>query len=161
MSVSGVLFLSRNIEGGCGRIGPRQELVEATLGMAGDDAADHVSQVGPRLDADEVRKARQCLNESRLAAALISIQQDFQKLSVLVPLAFCHLAEAIERCGGGLDVHLRFVKAFAARKGGYLIDYLALALGCERRGGLGARGEIVQFVEIERTALAHHATSCW
>src|SRR5215208_2283833 len=51
--VSGVLFLSRNLEGGCGRIGPGQELIEAALGMAVDDAADHVGQVGPRLDADQ------------------------------------------------------------------------------------------------------------
>src|SRR3954468_12816011 len=45
--VSGVLFLSRRLEGGCGRIGPGQELVETALGMAVDDAADHVGQVGP------------------------------------------------------------------------------------------------------------------
>ena len=42
MLVSGVLFLSCGLEGGCGRIGPGQELVEAALGMAVDDAADHV-----------------------------------------------------------------------------------------------------------------------
>src|SRR3954467_4026446 len=52
--VSGVLFLSRNLEGGCGRVGPGQELVEAALGMTVDDAADHVGQVGPRLDADQL-----------------------------------------------------------------------------------------------------------
>ena len=51
-AVSGVLFLSRNLEGGCGRISPGQELIEAALGMAGDDAADHVGQIGLGLDAD-------------------------------------------------------------------------------------------------------------
>ena len=34
--------------------GPGQELIEAALGIAGDDAADHVSQIGPRLDADQL-----------------------------------------------------------------------------------------------------------
>src|SRR4051812_37249779 len=38
-------FLSRNLEGGCGRIGPGQELVETALGMTVDAAADHVGQV--------------------------------------------------------------------------------------------------------------------
>jgi hypothetical protein len=57
--VSGVLFLSRNLEGGCGRIGPGQELVEAALGMAGDDPADHVSQVGPWLDPNELARLNQ------------------------------------------------------------------------------------------------------
>ena len=54
MRVSGVLFLSRNLEGGCGRIGPGQELVETALGMTVDDAANYVRQVGLRLDADQL-----------------------------------------------------------------------------------------------------------
>src|SRR4051795_162571 len=61
-SVSGVLFLGRGLEGGCGRIGPGQELVEAALGMAGDDAADHVGQVGSRLDADQLAGLNQRRN---------------------------------------------------------------------------------------------------
>ena len=54
MRVSGVLFLSRNLEGGCGRIGPGQELVETALGMTVDDAADHVGQVGLRIEIVEL-----------------------------------------------------------------------------------------------------------
>src|SRR3954447_4068727 len=54
LSVSGVLFLSCRLEGGCGRIGPGQELVETALGMAVDDAADHVGQVGLGFDADQL-----------------------------------------------------------------------------------------------------------
>src|SRR3954468_17863560 len=58
-SVSGVLLSGRSLEGGCGRIGPGQELVETALGMAGDDAADHVGQVGPWLDPDELARLDQ------------------------------------------------------------------------------------------------------
>ena len=36
------------------RIGPGQEFVEAALGIADDDAADQASQIGPRLDADQL-----------------------------------------------------------------------------------------------------------
>ena len=35
-------------------MGPGRELVETALGMAVDDAADHVGQVGPGLDADQL-----------------------------------------------------------------------------------------------------------
>src|SRR3954453_22425195 len=60
--VSGVLFLSRRLEGGCGRIGPGQGLVETALGMAVDDAADHVGQIGPGLDADQLAGLNQRRN---------------------------------------------------------------------------------------------------
>src|SRR3954447_48308 len=59
LTVSGGLFLSRSLEDGCGRIGPGQELVETALGMAVDDAADHVGQVGPGLDADKLASLNQ------------------------------------------------------------------------------------------------------
>ncbi len=54
LSVSGVLLSGCSFEGRCCRIGPGQELIEAALGMAVDDAADPVGQVGPGLDSDEL-----------------------------------------------------------------------------------------------------------
>ena len=35
----------------CSGIGPRQELVDAAIRMAVDDLADHIDQVGVRIDA--------------------------------------------------------------------------------------------------------------
>ena len=37
----------------CNRIGPRQEFVDAAIRMAVEDLADHIDQVGVRIDAVE------------------------------------------------------------------------------------------------------------
>src|SRR3954469_25217910 len=91
--VSGVLFLSRRLEGGCGRIGPGQELVETALGMAVDDAADHVGQVvGPGLDADQLAGLNQRRNHrpvrgSAVRARKESIFPGQSNLLVILPIS--------------------------------------------------------------------------
>ncbi len=47
------MFSGHGLELGRGGIGPRQELVEAAVGVAVDDAGDDVGQVSVRLDANQ------------------------------------------------------------------------------------------------------------
>jgi hypothetical protein len=91
-SVSGVLFLSRSLEGGCGRIGPGQELVETALGMAVDDAADHVGQIGPRLDTNQLAGLNQGRNHrpvcgSAVRAGKERILPGQSNLPVILPIS--------------------------------------------------------------------------
>src|SRR3954451_12512701 len=77
IAVSGVLFfLSRHLEGGCGRIGPGQELVETALGMAVDDAADHVGQVGPGFDADQLAGLNQRRNHRPVRGSAVRARKE-------------------------------------------------------------------------------------
>ena len=48
------MFSGHGLEVGSGGIGPGQELVDAAVGVAVDDAGDDVGEVGVRLDADEL-----------------------------------------------------------------------------------------------------------
>src|SRR3954468_7991222 len=90
--VSGVLFLSRRLEGGCGRIGPGQELVETALGMAVDDAADHVSQVGPGFDPDQLAGLNQRCNHRPVRGSAVRARKESifpGEGNLLVSWSFC------------------------------------------------------------------------
>src|SRR3954468_22279377 len=69
-------FLSCRLEGGCGRIGPGQELVETALGMAVDDAADHVSQIGPGLDPDQLAGLNQRCNHRPVRGSAVRARKE-------------------------------------------------------------------------------------
>src|SRR4051794_2093164 len=91
-NVSGVLFLSCRLEGGCGRIGPGQELVETALGMAVDDAADHVGQVGPGLDADQLAGLNQRRNHRPVLGSAVRAREECifpgqSNLLVILPIS--------------------------------------------------------------------------
>ncbi len=48
------MFSGRGLKGWSGGIGPGQEFVEAAVRVAIDDSGDDVSEVGLRLDADQL-----------------------------------------------------------------------------------------------------------
>lgn len=48
------MFSGHVPEGLCSRIGPRQEFVDAAIGMIVDDLGDDIGQVGVWFDTDEL-----------------------------------------------------------------------------------------------------------
>src|SRR3954469_10937359 len=85
-------FLGRSLERGCGRIGPGQELVETALGMAVDDAADHVGQVGPGFDADKLASLNQRRNHRPVRGSAVRAREESifpgqSNLLVILPIS--------------------------------------------------------------------------
>src|SRR6476620_6620480 len=60
----------------CSGIGPRQELVDAAIGMAVDDLADHIDQVGVRIDAVEFAGLDQRSNDRPVFAAAVGTGEE-------------------------------------------------------------------------------------
>src|ERR1700722_1576768 len=60
----------------CSGIGPRQELVDAAIRMAVDDLADHIDQVGVRIDAVEFAGLDQRSNDRPVFAAAVGTGEE-------------------------------------------------------------------------------------
>src|SRR6476659_2352067 len=60
----------------CSGIGPRQELVDAAIRMAVDDLADHIDQVGVRIDAVEFAGLDQRSNDLPVFAAAVGTGEE-------------------------------------------------------------------------------------
>jgi hypothetical protein len=57
-------------------VGPGQEFVDAAIGMAVDDLADHVGEIGVRVDAVEFAGLNQRSDDRPMFAAAVGTSED-------------------------------------------------------------------------------------